>query len=49
MGTTNEHEIRLLIENWAMAVRKGDIDAILAHHSDDMVMYDVPSPFVMPR
>jgi len=42
---TNEFEIRTLIENWAMAVRNKNIDAILAHHSEDIVMYDVPPPF----
>src|SRR5882757_265166 len=41
----NETQIRTLIENWATAVRNRDIDAILAHHSADMVMYDVPPPF----
>ncbi len=38
-------EIRQLIEDWAAAVRKGDIASVLAHHADDMVMYDVPPPF----
>ncbi len=42
---SNETQIRKLIENWAAAVRAGDIDAILAHHSADIVMYDVPEPF----
>jgi ketosteroid isomerase-like protein len=42
---TNEAQIRLLIENWALAVRNKDMDGILAHHSADMVMYDVPPPF----
>jgi ketosteroid isomerase-like protein len=46
MNTTeNEMLIRQLIENWAAAVRNGDIDKILAHHSGDIVMYDVPKPF----
>jgi len=40
-----ENEIRQMIEGWAAAVRSGDIDAVLAHHSDDVVMYDVPPPF----
>ena len=40
-----EKEIRQLIEKWAAAVSRGDIDGILAHHSEDMVMYDVPPPF----
>jgi uncharacterized protein (TIGR02246 family) len=42
---TNEQQIKALIENWAAAVRSQDIDAILAHHSDDFVMFDVPPPF----
>ncbi|SRR5258708_36246901 len=40
-----EKTIRQLIEDWAAAVRRADIDAVLAHHSDDIVMYDVPPPF----
>ncbi len=41
----DETQIRMLIENWAAAVRDRDMDTILAHHSADMVMYDVPLPF----
>jgi uncharacterized protein (TIGR02246 family) len=41
----NEKLIRQLIEDWAAAVRNGDLDKILAHHSGDIVMYDVPKPF----
>jgi ketosteroid isomerase-like protein len=41
----NEIEIRQLVDNWAKAVRNKDIDGILAHHSDNFVMYDVPEPF----
>jgi ketosteroid isomerase-like protein len=44
-GNVNEAQIRRLVENWAKAVRNKDIDAILAHHSEDIVMYDVPEPF----
>ena len=42
---SNESQIRTLIENWAAAVRNKEMDAILAHHSADIVMYDVPYPF----
>src|ERR1700754_4545751 len=41
----NEQQIRLLIKNWAAAVQNRDMDGILAHHSADIVMYDVPPPF----
>jgi len=44
--STNEDQVRELVENWAQAVRNKDIEKILAHHSDDVVMFDVPKPFV---
>ncbi len=44
-STDNEAQIRQLVENWAKAVRNKNIDAILAHHSNDFVMFDVPPPF----
>jgi ketosteroid isomerase-like protein len=40
----NTTQIRQLIENWAGAVHSGDLDAVLADHSDDIVMFDVPPP-----
>jgi ketosteroid isomerase-like protein len=40
----NETQIRKLIENWAQAVRDVDMDRILAHHADDVLMFDVPPP-----
>ena len=47
MDNTNNNEtlIRQLVENWAKAVRNRDLDTILAHHADDIVMFDVPEPF----
>ena len=42
---TKEIQIKNLVENWAKAVRNKDISTILAHHSDNIVMYDVPPPF----
>lgn len=40
----NTAQIRALIENWADAVHRGDLDAVLADHSPDIVMFDVPPP-----
>jgi ketosteroid isomerase-like protein len=42
---TAEAEIRALIEAWADAVRRHDLPAILAHHYDDIIMFDVPPPW----
>jgi len=42
--TTDETAIRDLVENWARAVRSRNISAILANHSPDVLMFDVPPP-----
>jgi uncharacterized protein (TIGR02246 family) len=39
-----EVAIRRVIEDWASAVRAKNINGVLAHHTDDLVMYDVPPP-----
>ncbi|WP_431883609.1 YybH family protein [Micromonospora gifhornensis] len=41
---TNEEQIRTLIERWADAVHHGDLTGVLADHTDDIVMFDVPPP-----
>jgi len=41
---TEEIRIKALLDAWADAVRRHDVPAILAHHSADMVMFDVPPP-----
>jgi ketosteroid isomerase-like protein len=43
-NTKDEVAIRRLVENWASAVRRKDLDAILANHSPNMLMFDVPPP-----
>jgi uncharacterized protein (TIGR02246 family) len=43
--TEDEKQIRTLIERWAEAVHEGDMDAVLADHSEDIVMFDVPPPY----
>jgi uncharacterized protein (TIGR02246 family) len=40
----SEAEIRELIERWAAAVQAWDLDGVLADHSDDIQMFDVPPP-----
>jgi uncharacterized protein (TIGR02246 family) len=42
--TDDETQVRTLIERWAAAVHRGDLDAVLADHADDIVMFDVPPP-----
>jgi ketosteroid isomerase-like protein len=42
--TSNENRIRQLVEQWAKAAREKDMTGVLAHHANDMVMFDVPLP-----
>jgi ketosteroid isomerase-like protein len=41
---TAERQIRTLIEAWADAVRRHDLPAVLAHHDQNIVMFDLPPP-----
>ena len=43
-GGTAESRIKAVIEAWADAVRRHDLSGILAHHEQDIVMFDVPPP-----
>ncbi|TCO62957.1 YybH family protein [Actinocrispum wychmicini] len=40
--TTDEDRIRSLVERWTAAVHAGDLPGVLADHTDDIVMFDVP-------
>lgn len=44
MGTSDEIAIRAVLEAWARAVRDVDMAGILANHTEDVVMFDVPVP-----
>ena len=44
IGTNDEAAVRDLIEKWAKAVRNKNIEGILAYHSPDILMFDVPPP-----
>ncbi len=37
-------QIRGLVNGWADAVHAGDLERVLEHHADDIVMFDVPPP-----
>jgi uncharacterized protein (TIGR02246 family) len=43
-GTDEAAAIRKLVEDWARAVRRRDLDGILRHHAPNMLMFDVPPP-----
>lgn len=37
-------EVTALIRRWERAIQAGDLDGILARHTEDIVMFDVPEP-----
>jgi ketosteroid isomerase-like protein len=41
MAVDDETELAGMLENWAAAVRAHDIEGVLRHHSDDILMFDV--------
>ena len=43
-STDDEEAITELIERWAEAAHRGDMEALLADHAEDIVMFDVPPP-----
>ena len=45
MTQTNESAVRELLERWAAAVRAKKMSEVLADHSRDFRMFDVPLPF----
>jgi uncharacterized protein (TIGR02246 family) len=45
-ASTDETEILALIERWARAVRDEDRTTIRENHHADMLMFDVPPPFL---
>ena len=49
MEASNKQLIKEIIDNWAKAVRAKDIPAILAHHSPDILLFDVPEPLVQSK
>jgi uncharacterized protein (TIGR02246 family) len=45
-NSRDEAAIRDLIESWARAVREHNLPGILANHASEIVMFDVPQPFL---
>jgi ketosteroid isomerase-like protein len=40
----DEAEIRLLVDQWAAAVRAYDVPGIVKDHSQEILMFDLPGP-----
>lgn len=46
MASAARTEIEKIISEWAQAVRNEDLAGIRAHHALDVLMFDVPPPFL---
>ena len=44
-ASADEAAIRTLVQDWAAAVRREDMEAVLSRHTSDLLMFDVPPPF----
>lgn len=42
--SSDETHVRTLVDDWANAVRAHDVAGAIAHHADDIVMFDAPVP-----
>jgi len=45
-SSTDETEVRALIARWSKAVRNQDLGGIRADHDENVLMFDVPPPFL---
>jgi len=43
MTGSQTEEVRQIIIDWTRAISAGDRDGILAHHADDLLMFDFPA------
>lgn len=43
MTSSQAEDVRQIIVDWARAISSGNRPAILAHHADDLLMYDFPA------
>ncbi|MDG4663049.1 SgcJ/EcaC family oxidoreductase [Mycobacterium sp. 236(2023)] len=42
--TDDQNAIRTVVERWIGAIQARDLDGVVAAHTDDIVMFDVPPP-----
>jgi uncharacterized protein (TIGR02246 family) len=42
--TNDHHDVRRVIGDWHRAIVSGDLEGVVAAHTEDIVMFDVPPP-----
>ncbi len=45
MSAQADADISGLVERWVAGINAMDVDAVIAEHTEDIVMFDVPPPF----
>lgn len=40
----DDEQVRTVIRSWEKAIQTGDMTTILANHTEDILMFDVPEP-----
>ena len=43
--TDDQNAVRDVVERWVGAIQSRDLDGVVAAHTDDIVMFDVPPPY----
>ena len=43
-ATNDRPEVHRVIRGWHQAIVRGDLEGVVAAHTDDIVMFDVPPP-----
>jgi uncharacterized protein (TIGR02246 family) len=43
--STDEQLLRTMLADWSAAARRRDYSGVMANHSTDILMFDVPPPF----
>jgi uncharacterized protein (TIGR02246 family) len=41
----DESALRELVDRWVAGIQNRDVEAVVANHTDDLVMFDVPPPY----
>ena len=42
--TTDESQIRQRLESWTEALRSKDIDGLMSHYAEDILVFDIAPP-----
>jgi len=47
--TTDESQIRQRLESWTKALRSKDLDGLMSHYAEDILVFDIAPPLTTAR